>query len=236
MTDVYVANGSEPSVKVPALWEKHNWERAYKFLREVDEEHGEKQYQPNTYSYLSDKIASGFDLKRALDRRSLTAVDDKAIEVEAFSALVRCAYQASAASPSIFFGVVTTNVVGWPDGYWLIDHTPRSLMRSAVPHDSSDLADLIQGQFWANGTGVCFLLGADLEQSPQAERESFYAKTLIDCGRIGHSLLLEGQHHGLVARMTPAVKESTATRILQLDESRDVLYFLRIAYPKKEPR
>ncbi|AZD23343.1 hypothetical protein C4K22_4285 [Pseudomonas chlororaphis subsp. aurantiaca] len=224
-------HGSDLSV--PETWEKHNWERPYVFLKKLEIDYSQGRHDFQSHRYLLDKLVSGYNLKHAISRRSFTSVAEHELPASVLDALLRCLYQALAQETHLFAGVVTHGVQGWADAAWLLDHTPRALKRSDRASDTEVVAKIIQGQEWARGKGITVLLGINWQFAIDAfvEPDIAYARALLDVGRVGHALLLEGQHHGLASRMTPAVHEETASQMLRLSEERDVLYAIRLVFP-----
>lgn len=218
---------------IPETWEHHNWERPYVFLKTLQSDLAARPQAFQSHRYLLDKLVSGYDLKRAISRRSFTSVAERDVPSSVLVAVLRCLYQALAQETHLFAGVVTQGVQGWADAAWSLDHTPRALKRSDRPSDSEVVVKIIQGQGWAGGNGITVLLGINWQFAVDAftDPDIAYAKALLDVGRVGHALLLEGQHQGLVARMTPAVHEETASQMLRLSEERDVLYAIRLVFP-----
>ncbi|RON53207.1 hypothetical protein BK666_00150 [Pseudomonas frederiksbergensis] len=218
---------------IPDTWEKHNWERPYVFLKklEADNSHSANDFQ--SHRYLLDKLVSGYNVKRAISRRSFTSVAERELPSSVLDSLTRCLYQALTQETHLFAAMVTHGVQGWADAAWLLDHTPRALKRSDRASDTEVVSKIIQGQGWAGGKGVTVLLGINWQFSANtfADPDIAYARALLDVGRVGHALLLEAQHLGLVARMTPAVHEETASQMLRLSEERDVLYAIRLVIP-----
>ncbi|KPW91512.1 MULTISPECIES: hypothetical protein [Pseudomonas syringae group] len=218
---------------IPETWEKHNWERPYVFLKTLETDHSQGRHDFQSHRYLLDKLVSGYDVKRAISRRSFTSVAERELPSSVLEATLRCLYQALTQETHLFAGVVTRGVQGWADAAWLLDHTPRALKRSNRASDSEVVAKIIQGQGWAGGKGITVLLGINWQFAVEAfsDPDIAYARALLDVGRVGHALLLEGQHQGLAARMTPAVHEETASKMLRLSEERDVLYAIRLVFP-----
>lgn len=224
-------HGSE--VSIPDTWETHNWERPYVFLKQLQADQVAQPQALQSHRYLLDKLVTGYDVKRAISRRSFTSVAEREVPSSVLEAVFRCLYQALAQETHLFAGIVTQGVQGWADAAWLLDHTPRALKRSDRASDSEVVAKIIQGQGWAGGKGITVLLGINWQFAVAAfgDPDIAYAKALLDVGRVGHALLLEGQHQGLAARMTPAVHEETASNMLRLTEERDVLYAIRLVFP-----
>jgi hypothetical protein len=228
MVSIISAHGE---VDVPELWQAHNWERPYAYLKEVASIlHAHEDTEKN-HGYLLDKIVSGFDLRKALERTSLVGSDFSSIPNQAFNGVLRSLYQALSEETCLFAGIISVGIEGWVDAAWSVEHSPRSLKPISAFSDSANLSEIIQGQLWAEGNGIFILLGIDwsFASIKQNNPEIAYAKALIATGRVGHAILLEGQHHGLSARMTPAIAETKAAEILDLDHDRDVLYFIKLA-------
>lgn len=232
MTIVIDARGRSD---VPSFWDEKNWARPYHFLRTVSLVQDIRAQPPTERAYLTDKITSGFAFRRAVERSSLTRVAAGGFAGEDVQFLLRSLYQALAEERQFVAGVVTDAVDGWADGYWTVDHEPRHIRSSMIPNSSEDTARMLQGQEWATGPGVMIVLALDWAQVAAADEDvdQAYAAALITCGRIGHALLLEGQHHGLRARMTPAVHESTAARLFRLPVHVSALYAIRLARPNE---
>jgi hypothetical protein len=222
---------------VPSFWADKNWQRPYAFLRAVESASAKTSVRFNEHRFLEDKIISGFELKRALSRASLTKNSGSTIPFGVFADILRAAYQVLASHPYLFAGVITESVEGWKDGYWILDHSPRSMKPTFVEFDRNAVASMIQGQQWAAGPGISFLIGIDWEYAGTAssEPDGVYAQSLMDVGRAGHALLLRGLNLGLSSRMTPAVRESLAAEAFNLGSDRDFLYFLKLAYPAVHP-
>lgn len=221
---------------VPAEWERHNWERPYSFLSTVAEDVSGATLRAVEHDYLFDKVVSGFDCKRVLSRRSLTRHSSVPFTDAAARIIIRSLYQALLREPSLFACLITQSVGEWPDGYWILDHTPRALIPASSQWEPGDVGRLIQGQGWATGPGMAIVLGIDWDGPRRYGPDHQYAEALAACGRVGHALVLEGLNIGLSSRMTPAVHESTAQRLFDLHQSRDCLYFLRLAHPHVSTR
>jgi hypothetical protein len=220
--------------EVPDFWARSNWGRPYRFLetaaggRDADA----PDIRPRRFMY--DKIVSGFNYQDALGRRSLTSDAGRSIPRAAFEAVLRSIYQILAEEPALVCGIITADVEGWADAAWIVDSQPRCIRQVPRPLLPGDLAKLIQGQAWGHGPGISIVLGAAWgeEAADQADLEYDYARTLVTMGASGQAILLEGQHHGLRARMTPALTESFAAEVFQLDETMEMLYAIRLSTPK----
>lgn len=217
---------------IPDTWESHNLERPYIFLKKLEADYSPSCHGFQSHRYLLDKLVTGYDVKRAISRRSFISVSERELPSTVLEAVLRCLYQALAQETHLFAGVVTHGVQGWADAAWLLDHTPRALKHSGRASDTEVVAKIIQGQGWAGGKGITVLLGINWQFAVAAfgDPDMAYARALLDVGRVGHALLLEGQHQGLAARMTPAVHEETASTMLRLTEERDVLYAIRLVF------
>jgi len=227
------ANLQGIDLSIPDAWEMHNWERPYVFLKQLETGGPQNSHAFQSYPYLLDKLVSGYDLKRAISRRCFTSVAERDLPSSALEAVLRCLYQVLAQETHLFAGIVTNGVQDWADAPWLLDHTPRALKRLSSTDDTEMLLKILQGQGWASGKGITVLLGINWEFAGESfnNPDVAYARALLDVGRVGHALLLEGQHQNLAARMTPAVHEETASKILHLSEERDVLYAIRLVFP-----
>lgn len=223
--------------RVPDFWADKNWQRPYAFLRSVESDRREAPHRPNEHRFLEDMIVSGFELKKILSRSSLTKNSGASIPFKVFTEIVRTAYQAMIDHQYLFAGMITQSVDGWKDGYWILDHSPRSMRPTFVEFHETSVAQMIQGQQWASGPGISVLIGIDWEYAhgEANQQDAIYAQSLMDVGRVGHALLLRGLHNGLSARMTPAIRESLAAAAFNLGPDRDFLYFLKLAYPSSHP-
>lgn len=222
------------STEVPEFWAESNWARPYRFLQIAATANDAELANLEPRRFLYDKVISGFDFQNALKRRSLTADAGRTVTRLAFESTLRCVYQILAEEPTIVCGVLTADVEGWKDAAWVVDTQPRSIHQVPRELSGDDFSELIQGQAWGYGPGIGIVLGVDWDgiESGPAHLELAYARTLVSIGRAGQALLLEAQRHGLAARMTPAVKESHATELFQLDPSIDMLYAMRLSTPR----
>ncbi|WP_445442258.1 hypothetical protein [Clavibacter sp. km1a] len=219
---------------IPSFWAESNWARPYRFLEIAADAPGMDVSHLGPRRYMYDKIVSGFDFHGAVRRRSLAADAGTSMLRPAFESILRCLYQILAEEPALLCGVVTSDVEDWKDAAWIVDTQPRSLRQVPRALLASDFASMIQGQGWGNGPGlgVVFGIAWDRVEDAPEQLERSYARALVSVGSAGQALLLEGQHHGLAARMTPAIKESFAAEVFQLDDSVDMLYAIRLSTPK----
>lgn len=215
---------------VPAFWCDVGWARPYHFIRAVEKvDLGERV----DHSYVRDKVVSGFDYARSISRRSLTQVSDEPLSTGQLNSVLRCVYQALSVERDIVAGIITWNVEGWADGAWIVEHEPRAMRRSLAEFSPALLSRMLQGQAWAQGTGIYVVLCLDwrVVHAAGSDVNAAYASALVKAGRIGHALLLEGQHQNLVARMTPAIHESTVARVFRLSGDIAPMYAMRLAEP-----
>lgn len=228
--------GPRGAFTVPRLWAERHWERPYYYLRTLSAARaasGDDDCLRRVSAHVADQLVWWTDVQGALSRTSLTVSDRRGLTREVFQALVRAAYRGLATEPWLFGAVVSTGIEGWEDASWTLENGPRRLeVRRKIDSDA-DLAGLAQGQAFLKGPGALFALGinwAHVEVSG-VDADLAYAHALVSVGRLGHAILLEGQHHGLRARMTPAVHESSAAKVFDLEPERDVLYVLKLAHP-----
>lgn len=216
-------------------WVESNWVRPFAFLASVEAR--SEDARVSSYPYLYSSITSGFELRRALTRRSLTSAADSSVPFRTTAAVLRAIYDGLGDNPSLFCGLATMSAQGWSDGCWLVEHAPRRIIRTTERFDPEDLRTMIQGQGWAAGAGLGVAIGINWTAAAGGHDDAdvAYADALIAVGRLGHALLLEASRHGLVGRMTPAVHESTAARLFALDDRRDVLYYLRLGRRAMHP-
>lgn len=226
--------GRGGAFEVPQLWQDRHWDRPYHYLRSLSTR--DAQADPRlhrTQTYIGDQLAWWTDVQAAISRSSLMLTQEREIERGAFNALVRAAYRGLANEPWLFGGVATTGVEGWQDYAWLLANEPRRLDPNSAIATRTDLYPIAQGQAFLGVEGALFVFGINwaFVEAQGIDPDVAYAHALVSVGRLGHLLLLEGQHHGLVARMTPAVHESSASALFGLDDDRDVLYVIMFAYP-----
>jgi hypothetical protein len=233
---IRVSDG-DSSATVPEFWADRNWERPFHYLKKVETLGQSNPSELKSHPYLLDKVVSGFNYRAAVMRRSITADAGKSIESAHLDAVLRCLYQGLAAESCITAGILTVDVQGWANAAWLVDNTPRSLLRSGARLAEEDFAIMIQGQQWGAGPGIVVLLGIDWSacEASEVPADLAYARALVTIGRMGQSLVIEGQHHGLACRMTPAVKETVAAETLDISEDIEMLYALRLSYPAAQP-
>lgn len=224
--EVVDATGAGP---VPHFWDQVGWARPYHFLRAVGKV---ECADAIPHAYLADKVVSGYDFKRCIERKSLASTGTDPISSDRLNAVLRCVYQALSVERDIVAGVVTWNVKSWADAAWVVEHEPRSIRRSVAEFSPDLLSRVLQGQVWAQGTGIYVVLCLDWKavHASGDNVNAAYANALVKAGRIGHALVLEGQHEELVARMTPAVHESSARTLFRLSEDVSPIYAIRLAH------
>jgi hypothetical protein len=101
------------------------------------------------------------------------------------------------------------------------------------PCSEEDVASAIQDQPWGFGGGVGIFLCAQWERYQWTYRNSrAYTALLISAGRVGQELVQAAVSAGLACRMTPAVAETSSSKLLDLDATAcDPVYFVRIGHP-----
>lgn len=216
--------------KVPELWADSGWARPFHFVKIVERE---QAFSPSPRRYLGDKIVSGFDYRNAIGRRSLTTASSDGVDARILNSILRCTYQILDSEPLLVVGIVTHSVTDWADAAWAVSHAPRSVRRTP-PVDLDVLVPrMFQGQAWSRGPGITVVLSLSWSRLNEQtlDPDVGYAQALVSCGRAGHALLLEGQHLGLAARMTPAIHDSTAREIYSYPQGISPLYAMRLAEP-----
>jgi hypothetical protein len=231
--DQYCVLGPDGEAGAPQHWHERHWERPYYFLTTLSRRPRPEGVLARKQWHVGDQLIWWTDVEAATTRASLTGSVSREMPRETFNSLVRAAYRALALEPWMFGCVITRTVEGWPDYAWTLENSPRRLDPRSEATTDSDVAAIAQGQVFLTGPGTLFAFGINWPHAEQAgvDPDWAYAHALVTVGRIGHAVLLEGQHHGLGARMTPAVHESRAAEVFDLDESRDVLYVIKLAYP-----
>ena len=236
MEPTLTVTGPHGGFAVPSLWVERHWERPYHYLRSLSAARaasGDDGSLRRVSAQGADQLVWWTDVQGALSRSSLTVSNRQGLERDVFHALIRAAYRGLAHEPWLFGAVVTAGVHGWEDASWTLENGPRRLEARRRVDSDDELAGLAQGQFFLKGPGALFALGINwaLVEAAGVDVDFAYAHALVSVGRVGHGILLEGQHHGLKARMTPAVHESSAAKVFDLDSERDVLYVLKLAHP-----
>ncbi|MFJ3956360.1 nitroreductase family protein [Arthrobacter sp. NPDC090010] len=220
---------------VPDSWSKYDWHRPYlEFLRASKDPDADKLGLFG-HPEAAVSIISGYDLGRALRRRSHVAWQRNELPVTAMRELIAQIYRIQGSSPSVFVGIRTQNVQGWSDGWWLVDNSPRQLLFFADSEVRS--SSMVQGQLWADGDGLGIFLGVDWEYhaSCRPDSTSSYFQELVDAGRYAQTLTLLASNLGLGTRMTPALSEARVASVLGLPPERDVLHFVRVGVPAVNP-
>jgi hypothetical protein len=212
---------------VPPAWDEFGWSIPYAFMRQLEVL---RDPHPTPHPAVAQSLVSGFEIKTAVARRSLTKSSTERIPYAHLADLLHFLYLGLESTPALWAGLITIGVDDWRDGAWLVDNSPRSLRAVGADFDSAALQRLIQGQAWGQGVGMYVVLGIDFEFVSE-DADMGYARALVDCGRLGQGVLLTMGRHGFRGRMTPALHESTGSEMFRLDPDRDVLYLLKLGLP-----
>lgn len=217
---------------VPQLWEQYNWERPWLALVAEGPHCGTMAAK----AWLNSELVSGFDISRLAKRRSANSSDSYEMPAGTFSRFLVDVYRGISEVPGMFATLALKNVNGWHDGTYRLMTSPRHMIPTF--HQSEDMQELIQGQLWAlgDGLGICIGFDSSTLTGSDVDRNRQYLEILVQCGRIGQLLTVRALKEGLSTRMTPAIHESTGQRIFGLAPEEDIIYYLRVAREKVDPR
>ena len=131
--------------------------------------------------------------------------------------------------------VVVQSVNGVPRGVYQYDPLANNL-RFAGPNETDDeIAACVHGQPWIGGGGFCVFAAAQWERCMWFDRHAHaYLDLLIQIGEFSQELLFPVSRAGLGAWMTPAILETTAARLLRLENlTEDAVFFMKIGPPRR---
>jgi len=179
-------------------------------------------------------------------RRSARRFKEVSISLEAFSQIIYGATRNSRiASDSKISGdpyyllnsfyswlqvyVVVQGVEGLRRGTYQYDPEAHQLRCIAVDTSDDEIIKCIQYQNWIGGGGFCAFFVVQWDRYQWLYRHArAYVNLLIQLGEIGQELLQAVYTHGLAAWPTPAVHESNAAKLLQLNVcNEDAMYFFK---------
>jgi SagB-type dehydrogenase family enzyme len=200
---------------------------------------------------LSVPEKSDFDLDALVSRRSVRSFSREPISFACFS---RVLYEAttncrdaedskSTGDPyfilNSFYSWLTLYVVvqGVDEiergSYWY-DPIEHQLVEIKSDVNDDQIKASIQYQGWIRGGGFCVFVGAHWERYMWIYRHSrAYINLLIQVGEFGQELLQSAYTNSLGGWLTPAVNESAAGDLFDLDTSQEeILYFVKLGYPR----
>jgi SagB-type dehydrogenase family enzyme len=191
------------------------------------------------------------DLDALLRRRSVRDFSDEPVSLESFAGLLwEATYLVRLADDSKEGGdpfyllnsfytwlelyVVVQGVEGLRRGVYQYDLNRGHLRAVAWDTRDEEILPTIQHQDWIGGGGFCVYYVVHWERYQWIYRHSrAYVNLLIQIGEIGQEVLQAACRRGLGAWPTPAVHESRAAALLELDMAqRDALYFTKVGPPK----
>lgn len=196
------------------------------------------------------EIEKEADLNAMLKRRSVRYFSDEPLKLDTFSAVlfeatrnVRLAEDSKKAGDpyyllnsfyswlNIFLAVQGVENVG--RGIYQYDPLRHQLHSVVDGLEDQQIIECIQHQKWINGAGFCLFVVVQWERYMWIYRHSrAYLNLLIQLGEFGQEVLQAISRRGLGAWMTPAITESKAAALLQLDPWRqDAMYFIKVGPP-----
>jgi SagB-type dehydrogenase family enzyme len=193
------------------------------------------------------------DLDSMLRRRSLRFFSDHHIALDTFSSIlfeatknVRLAHESKNSGDPYY---LLNSFYSWLNVYLAVQGVER-VARGVYQYDplkhqlhlvaegleDEQIVECIQYQKWINGAGFCLFVVVQWERYMWIYRHSrAYLNLLIQLGEFGQEVLQAMCRRGLGAWMTPAVTESKAAALLQLDPMRqEAMYFIKVGPPPQK--
>lgn len=126
--------------------------------------------------------------------------------------------------------VVIQNVENLQKGVYLYNPLNNKLTSIKNNIKNSDIRSCVQGQYWMNGNGFCLFFVVQWKRYQWLYRHSrAYLNLLIQLGDICQEFLFNMPNYDLEGWMTPAIKETEAGNLLDLDPNeQEAMYFLKI--------
>lgn len=195
------------------------------------------------------------DLDAMLNRRSVRFFSESPVKFDTFSSLlfeatknVRLAEESKKGGDPYFLlnsfyswlniFLAVQGVEGVPRGVYQYDPLKHQLHPVAEGLEDIQIIECIQHQKWINGAGFCLFVVVQWDRYMWVYRHSrAYLNLLIQLGEFGQEVLQAMSRRGLGAWMTPAITESKAAALLQLDSSQqDAMYFIKVGPPPQKSR
>jgi hypothetical protein len=125
-------------------------------------------------------------------------------------------------------------VSGVDRGIYFFDVEKMELKLIREGLEDTEVSNCIQGQEWIRGGGFSLLIGADWDRYSWIYRHSrAYINLLVQIGELSQEFLLPAYTKGLAGWMRPAVTESIASSLCQVqDDNVDLLYFMKFGNKK----
>lgn len=193
------------------------------------------------------------DLDAMLKRRSVRFFSDQPVKLNTFSAVlfeatrnVRIAEDSKKDGDPYFLlnsfyswlniFLAVQGVEGIARGIYQYDPLKHQLHTVTQGLDDQQIIECIQYQKWINGAGFCLFVVVQWDRYMWIYRHSrAYLNLLIQIGEFGQEVLQAMNCRGLGAWMTPAITETKASGLLELDPLRqDAMYFIKIGPPPRK--
>lgn len=133
------------------------------------------------------------------------------------------------------FRFLIQDVVGVARGVYSFDSLEGKLVQCIDHYTRKDLLECLHGQWWLNGGGFCCFFVVSLKElMKQAGSPQNYFEMIVLLGEAGQALVNSVTKHELGTWMTPALSESQAAEILQLNsDEEESLYFFKVGRPER---
>lgn len=212
------------------LWWRFNWVRPYALLRAVEA----SDVAPSSPAVMAISPGCPGDIHARLRRRSPIGFRKDAIRSSDFDLLVDSAAGIARGFPGFIWYAIPEAVADNDGRIRRID--ARTTATLEIQAARGDIRTLAQGQSWFSGGGAAFVLALSWSALPTTFGDSSrgYVSALINIGRAAHHLVGVAVDRGLGARMTPALDEAVAARMLALPSTEEALYLIKVGLARGE--
>lgn len=189
------------------------------------------------HTYFKQNVAEiGHHLSTLLNRRTERFFTDEKIKLETLKEIARDVDFAIGQSRWLDFRVLVQGVEGLERAVYRYNRELESFEVCCSQYKRQDLLECCHGQWWLNGGGVSwfFVISMDALKKHEESTPRNYFEMILLLGAAGQALVNTVYEHGLGSWMTPALSESLAAKLLNLDESEEEsLYFFKIGIPDR---
>lgn len=171
-----------------------------------------------------------------LSRRTERFFTDEAVSLSTLSEIAYDVSEAIKGNDWLSFRILTQGVDGLTPGVYAVDPQTGKFVNTIETYRRKDLLECLHGQWWLNGGGVCWVFTVSLSElaKQSSANPRSYFEMIVLLGAAGQALINSVYKHGLGAWMTPALSESTASKILGLKENEEeALYFFKVGVPAR---
>lgn len=216
-----------------STWEDYNLQRAAFYMF--------SSFQPQCPSVPAFReplklsgVGFADSLPKLLNRRTERFFKDEPLPIALLTEVVGDVNDAIRDTVWLSSRVLVQGVEGLTPGVYDVDKVSGAFTK-CNDFVRKDLLECLHGQWWLNGSGVCFFFVVSLAEPAKLDElvPRNYFEVILLLGAAGQALLNSAYSRGLGCWMTPALSESLAARILNLNDHEEALYFFKVGIPDR---